>query len=273
MSRWFRSYDDALDDPKVQRLPGELFKAWFNLMCVSSKNDGKPFSIEEIEFRLRLTPAKAKSVADKFVETGLLDPVGGRYISHNWDRRQYKSDVSNERVKLHRERKCNVTETVTVAPPETEQITDTEKKDCPKRVRTTYPEGFEKFWKAYPTTPIMSKKEAFKEYSRLPEDQQNAAFAAITGFKSWLASQKDHPVVHACRFLSQRRFEGFAGISTGHTLGFESRAGSPEWVAWRAHYVLTAKKFSIKYMDAKAEDGNPVVFPDQWPPGHEARAA
>ena len=31
MTRWFRAYDDALNDPKVQRLPGELFKAWFKL--------------------------------------------------------------------------------------------------------------------------------------------------------------------------------------------------------------------------------------------------
>lgn len=29
MSRWFRVYDDMLDDPKVQRLDPELFKAEF----------------------------------------------------------------------------------------------------------------------------------------------------------------------------------------------------------------------------------------------------
>lgn len=29
MSRWFRAYDDALDDPKVQRLSAELFKKAF----------------------------------------------------------------------------------------------------------------------------------------------------------------------------------------------------------------------------------------------------
>lgn len=125
MSRWFRAYDDALDDPKVQRLSDANFRAWFNLMCVTSKNDGAPFNLQEIEFRLRLTPAKAKAVVSALVEAGLLDEIDGRFVSHNWSARQFKSDVSNDRVKRHRQRRvergCNVTSSVTVTPPETEQ--------------------------------------------------------------------------------------------------------------------------------------------------------
>lgn len=125
MSRWFRAYDDALDDPKVQRLPDNLFRAWFNLMCVTSKNGGKPFSLDEIAFRLRVTEAKAKIIADALVKAGLLDGTIGLYVSHNWDKRQFKSDTSNDRVKRFRDRDkkqgCNVTDAVTETPPETEQ--------------------------------------------------------------------------------------------------------------------------------------------------------
>ena len=41
MSRWFRYYDEALDDPKVQRLPGDDFKALF---IATLKGDETVFS-------------------------------------------------------------------------------------------------------------------------------------------------------------------------------------------------------------------------------------
>jgi hypothetical protein len=151
MSRWFRAYDDALDDPKVQLLPDNLFRAWFNLMCVTSKNKGKPFTVEEISFRLRVGPSKANEVANELVNRGLLDESDGRYISHNWGRRQFKSDVSNERVERHRKRssnaECNVTGNSdahdNVTPPErTDTDTDTEKKESKRRRATRLPENW-----------------------------------------------------------------------------------------------------------------------------------
>ena len=40
MTRWFRVYDDLVDDPKVQRLDPSLFKALINLWCLTSANGG-----------------------------------------------------------------------------------------------------------------------------------------------------------------------------------------------------------------------------------------
>jgi len=34
MSQWFRMYAEVLDDPKVQRLSGDEFKAWVNILCL-----------------------------------------------------------------------------------------------------------------------------------------------------------------------------------------------------------------------------------------------
>jgi hypothetical protein len=62
---------------------------------------------------------------------GLLDERDGVLVPHNWSQRQYKSDVSNERVKRHRQRQCNVTSTVTVTPPDTD--TESEQKDGGQR--------------------------------------------------------------------------------------------------------------------------------------------
>lgn len=130
MSRWFRFYDDALDDPKVQSLPGELFKAWVNLLCVASKNDGK-LPLDDVAFMLRTDERKAQAAVTELTKRGLIDVTEDGPEPHNWTGRQHKSDVSNERVKRYRERNrngaCNVTQTVTVTPPDTE--TDTEQKE------------------------------------------------------------------------------------------------------------------------------------------------
>jgi hypothetical protein len=214
VSRWFRFYDDALNDPKVQKLPSDMFKAWVNLLCIASKNDGS-IPRDDVQFLLRVTEKCAAGIIDYLLEHKLLDDRGDVVTPHNWDGRQFKSDVSNERVKRHRDRKrndeCNVTDAVTVTPPEqsrTDTDTNTKKKEA--RAKPACSPEFEEFWKGYPKTPVMSKKQAWVEWEKLSPEDQSAALSAVAPYREWLAKQKDHPVVHACRFLSQRRFEGFA---------------------------------------------------------------
>lgn len=105
-----------------------------------------------------------------------------------------------------------------------------------KRVRGAYSEAFEGFWAPYPRTPVMSKKQAFTEWERLSESDQSTACAAVPAFKTWLAGKPGHEIVHACRFLSQRRFEGFAGqelaaepLMNGCPHNGEVRAGQIWW--------------------------------------------
>lgn len=125
MSRWFRFYDEALNDPKVQLLDGETFKHWVNILCLASRNGGKLSSVEEIAFALRIDNNACVTVVERLLNGGLIDrlnggPNGWHYAPHGWQKRQYKSDSSNERVKRYRQRKCNVTET----PPDTDTDTD-----------------------------------------------------------------------------------------------------------------------------------------------------
>lgn len=117
MSRWFRFYDDALNDPKILRLSDKLHRIWIGLLCVASKNDGKFPALEDTALMIRMKPEKLREAMGDLVKAGLVDTDGVISSPHNWDRRQFKSDVSNERVQRHRERKRNVT----VAPPDTEQ--------------------------------------------------------------------------------------------------------------------------------------------------------
>lgn len=109
MSRWFRFYSEALDDPKVQRLDGETFKAWINLLCLANRNGGFLPSIGDIAFALRMDANGALTVVERLLNATLLDKLTGgvdgyRYAPHGWNERQYKSDTSTERVKRFRKR-------------------------------------------------------------------------------------------------------------------------------------------------------------------------
>ena len=137
MSRWFRLYDELLDDPKVQMLPPELFKTWVNLLAVASRNDGTLPAVTQLAFSLRVSPTDMQSRLDDLILAGLLDiRDDGRIEPHNWKIRQWKSDDSAERVRKHRQRKrelkqagnetCNGGVTVTVTTPETDTEADTE---------------------------------------------------------------------------------------------------------------------------------------------------
>lgn len=114
-----------MNDPKLLLLSDSLFRAWVTLLCTASQNDGVIPSLEVAAISLRTKPSKAGAIVGALAARGLLDKVEGGYFEpHNWGVRQYKSDVSNDRVKLHRQRKrnaqCNVTATANETPPETE---------------------------------------------------------------------------------------------------------------------------------------------------------
>jgi len=130
-NRWWRAYDEAVDDPKVQLLAPPLFKMWFNLMCLASAHGGRLPPIETLCFKLRTTEAKIGAALEELVTRGLLDEFDGVLRPHNWDTRQFKSDVTDptaaERMRNYRNRYRNGGVTVTV-PRDREQNTDTERK-------------------------------------------------------------------------------------------------------------------------------------------------
>lgn len=75
--------------------------------------------------------------------------------------------------------------------------------------RRTYPEAFEAFWSDYPTDKLMSKKAAYEKWSRLSPEDREAARAAIPAFRQHCTQNPTYRPVHAERFISQRRFDGF----------------------------------------------------------------
>ena len=114
MSRWFRFYDDAINDPKLLKLSDRMHRAWVGLLCIASKNEGQLPAMEDCALMLRLQPERMAEALVSVVGAGLLDRDGATLSPHKWNVRQYKSDVSTERVKRFRQHPRNAAET----PPE-----------------------------------------------------------------------------------------------------------------------------------------------------------
>lgn len=111
--------------------------------------------------------------------------------------------------------------------------------DEPKKAgkKKAYTADFEAFWSEYPRTPNMGKAEAYNEWRKLDADDRAAARAALPAFKAFLNSKPDLSTQHACRFLSKRRFEGFAEQAV-------STVDDAQWVS-RLEYGRSKKQWSV----------------------------
>jgi len=96
--------------------------------CLASTNDGVLPPIDEIAFKLRTTPAKVERVLNELSAAGLVDRDERGWRPHNWDARQFVSDVSTKRVQRLRNRERNVSTPVSETGPETEAKTEAESK-------------------------------------------------------------------------------------------------------------------------------------------------
>ena len=206
MTRWFRLYDDVLNDPKVQRLSGESFKFWINMLCIASKNGGVLPSIEDMAFALRVSNDVCTSLIDELKTCGLIDG-SKRLVPHGWEKRQYKSDTSTDRVKRFRERSRNVTETVSETAPDTDTETDTEtdknqKKIPKKRDRSAGSAEFENFWLVYPRKINRAVAlKAFKKATRKTE-----ADLIITAVRGYKFADDEQFIPHPATWLNQERW-------------------------------------------------------------------
>src|SRR5690349_1529840 len=105
---WFRLFDDLLDDPKIQKLPPDVFKCWINLLCLANKNDprGTLPTEEDIAFRLRMSEKILQPILITLDKAGLIEKNDdGVLVPHHWEKWQKPSDDSSMRVAKHRAEK------------------------------------------------------------------------------------------------------------------------------------------------------------------------
>jgi hypothetical protein len=171
---WFRFYNETIDDPKMRKLDDKSFRIFVFLLCLASesKERGKIFEPDEdIIWRLRIKEKDYRKAISILESLDIISYENNVLIINKWEKRQFESDGSTERVKRFRERKRNVAET----PPDTdtEQIQNTPV--CP------HAEIIEKYHRILPDLPrvqIWTKKRKSCLASRWKEDadRQNLAW-------------------------------------------------------------------------------------------------
>lgn len=166
MSRWFRVYEDMVDDPKVQRLPAPLFKTLVNLWCLASSHGGALPSVSDIAFKLRVSEAVAGKAIRDLISAGLIDEFEDCYRPHNWNGRQFKSDSSTTRVQKHRNAKRNADETLHETPPETDTDTEAETPSLREGVARPRPHEIRDDWKPQEATYSEAEAKRFHADSR-----------------------------------------------------------------------------------------------------------
>lgn len=136
------------------------------------------------------------------------------------------------------------------------------------RKRNSYAQDFEMFWTAFPTDAGMSKLEASKAWAKLSTEDKLEAFNAIPGFKAWVAQQgPNYRTVHACRYLTQRRFDGFK--AQAEKIEVQSSrvyvtTGTEAMDAWDNHFKRTKGKL------APRDQRGGWWFDTEFPPQEQA---
>jgi hypothetical protein len=109
MMAWLRLYDTIPNDPKIQSLSGDMFKFWINILCLAKRQEGQLTGLDDIAWILRLSRPELDKSLQILVKHNLLSCIDTEsYAVHDWEKWQYKSDVSTERVKRFRKQDGNV---------------------------------------------------------------------------------------------------------------------------------------------------------------------
>lgn len=109
---WFRLYAEFSHDPKVQMMSEVMQRRYIMLMCMRCSNVTVTLHVTEIAFYLRITDAELTETKALFLSKGFIDDDWNLL---NWEKRQFISDSSAERVSRHREKKkqeCNANVTL-----------------------------------------------------------------------------------------------------------------------------------------------------------------
>jgi hypothetical protein len=120
---WFRLYHEFDSDPKVQSMPEVMQRRLIMLFC--SKCRGETLQEPDRAFHWRISESELAQTKAVFLAKGFIDE---KWDLLNWNRRQFLSDSSTDRVRKHRqamkqdetlqkrdETKCNGTDTDTEA--------------------------------------------------------------------------------------------------------------------------------------------------------------
>jgi hypothetical protein len=180
---WFRMYSEFANDPKVQMLTEAMQRRLIMVLCLRCSNALVSLHDSEIAFHLRISDQELAETKALFVTKKFIDK---NWNVLNWEKRQFKSDSSKDRVAKHRalqkteqekQSSDDVTLQVTDANALEQNRTDTDTDtDTKKEARNS---GFDVFWKAWPKSDRKGGKAAcLAKWRKAGYEKQSCAIAA-----------------------------------------------------------------------------------------------
>ena len=107
-NQWFRLYAEIVTDPKVQMMTEAMQRRLVMLMGMRCSNNLETLHETEIAFQLRISQEDLVETKALFIDKGFIDETWNLV---NWEKRQYNSDTSTERVRAYREKQRKLHET------------------------------------------------------------------------------------------------------------------------------------------------------------------
>jgi len=182
------------------------------LLCLKCCNGDETLHDNEVAFQLRISNDEWGSTKETLLGKSLINDANEPTA---WNKRQYVSDLSTDRVKKHRAKKkqeCNVSETT----PDTDTDTDTDNKETKK----TTP--FDVFYKKYPVKK--SKDAAKKKWAKMSESDRQLAINGVGHYLSTIPEGTN--TCHPSTYLNNKRWEDEQAPINGH----QQQIGGNVWI-------------------------------------------
>ncbi len=218
------------------------------MICTLVMSSGGAFTRNDqrIASLCLIRQSDACRITDKLIAMGKIEALDGGKLTQKRARSEVERSVNRIQIatengsKGGRPAKKDEVKQETVKPDglfseklsltNNEQLTEeTDIRPKPAKRRLSYSPKFEEFWKAYPTDALMSKKEAGTAFEKLEPEQQDQAIASIPAFRAHCSSHVDYRPVHAVRYITQGRFEGFLATSAKLAEKMFVELDSPTW--------------------------------------------
>jgi len=97
--KWCRLYAEFALDPKVQVMSEALQRRLVMLFCLQTAEMLRDIDDDELAAALKITPAELAKTKALFLRKGFIRE---NWQLTNWEKRQFKSDTSTDRVRKHR---------------------------------------------------------------------------------------------------------------------------------------------------------------------------
>jgi len=206
--QWFRMYAEAVDDEKLGLLAFEDRWHYVAILCCKAKGLIDPsdeFMRAKVQRKLGLTQDEFDKAIARLARVRLIDPKTLEPLA--WDKRQFTSDTSKERVRQYRER-MKRNSNVTVTAQETDTDTDTETDSITNVMAPPEKTAKEEIWEAGKSLLQQSgvpTKQAGSFLGKLIKDHGEAAvLQAVRAAVVARPADASEYIVGACRMKPDR---------------------------------------------------------------------